>query len=239
MVAEEGVGGRRGEGDRRRQGGRREGARDGEREGEGTQEGMRGRLEEVVIEVVGKEEKQGQRAQEKEEGEVPLGKVPNDVERAGKRSRGDGEQEGEQRRTGVKKIAVAPQPPSVAVLDPTLMVLERLKPSDGDSGINERGLTDRGGGGRLATHPIPPAAAGVASGAAWQVVGECALMPRMLGSSWQLLNADHDRVYFQGMPEYEGQVSVCVRGGDGSVLLPGHAGPPGAGEQLLVRWRLQ
>eukprot|EP00897_Mesotaenium_endlicherianum_P008338 jgi/Mesen1/7532/ME000391S06771 len=35
--------------------------------------------------------------------------------------------------------------------------------------------------------------------------GECALQPFMLGSSSKLLNADHHKVYFKGMPTYKGQ----------------------------------
>ncbi|CAI5510447.1 unnamed protein product [Closterium sp. Naga37s-1] len=38
------------------------------------------------------------------------------------------------------------------------------------------------------------------------LMGECALMPRMLGASWKLLKTDHYRVYFEGMPEFHGQV---------------------------------
>lgn len=38
-------------------------------------------------------------------------------------------------------------------------------------------------------------------------MGECALMPRMLGASWKLLNGDNFAVYFKGMPTYRGQVS--------------------------------
>ncbi|CAI5505057.1 unnamed protein product, partial [Closterium sp. Naga37s-1] len=46
--------------------------------------------------------------------------------------------------------------------------------------------------------------AGGMEGDDW-LMGECALMPRMLGASWKLLNADHYRVYFEGMPEFRGQ----------------------------------
>ncbi|CAI5979754.1 unnamed protein product [Closterium sp. NIES-64] len=46
--------------------------------------------------------------------------------------------------------------------------------------------------------------AGGMEGDDW-LMGECALMPRMLGASWKLLNADHYRVYFEGMPEFHGQ----------------------------------
>ncbi|CAI5487784.1 unnamed protein product [Closterium sp. Naga37s-1] len=46
--------------------------------------------------------------------------------------------------------------------------------------------------------------AGGVEGGDW-LMGECALMPRMLGASWKLLNADHYRVYFEGMAEFHGQ----------------------------------
>eukprot|EP00270_Netrium_digitus_P001517 TRINITY_DN11677_c0_g1_i1.p1 TRINITY_DN11677_c0_g1~~TRINITY_DN11677_c0_g1_i1.p1 ORF type:complete len:239 (-),score=72.48 TRINITY_DN11677_c0_g1_i1:97-753(-) len=36
--------------------------------------------------------------------------------------------------------------------------------------------------------------------------GEIAIGPCMLGSSWKLLNADHEKVYFMGMPSHKGQI---------------------------------
>lgn len=37
--------------------------------------------------------------------------------------------------------------------------------------------------------------------------GECALMPSILGSSSYLLNSDHFKVYFSGMPFFQGKVT--------------------------------
>ncbi|KAG7556168.1 AMP-dependent synthetase/ligase [Arabidopsis suecica] len=46
-------------------------------------------------------------------------------------------------------------------------------------------------------NPIPPYAAGV---------GELALCPHMFGASSTLLNGNHFKVYFQGMPTFQGQI---------------------------------
>ena len=37
-------------------------------------------------------------------------------------------------------------------------------------------------------------------------IGEIGLFPLYLGASNELLNADHDEVYFKGMPIYNGMV---------------------------------
>ncbi|GAQ91495.1 acyl-activating enzyme [Klebsormidium nitens] len=51
-------------------------------------------------------------------------------------------------------------------------------------------------------------------------VGECALLPPMLGASTRLLNADHHKVYFKGMPRlHNGR--VLRRHGDEMERLPG------------------
>lgn len=40
-------------------------------------------------------------------------------------------------------------------------------------------------------------------------MGECALLPPLLGSSTRLLNADHHKVYFKGMPRWhDGRVRI-------------------------------
>ena len=39
-------------------------------------------------------------------------------------------------------------------------------------------------------------------------VGEVGLFPLYLGASDRLLNADHDKVYFKGMPMYKGMVHI-------------------------------
>eukprot|EP00850_Spirogloea_muscicola_P021239 SM000241S08528 [mRNA] locus=s241:108591:114170:- [translate_table: standard] len=49
--------------------------------------------------------------------------------------------------------------------------------------------------------------------------GECALWPIMLGSSSKLLNTDHDKVYFRGMPQVQGL--TLRRHGDELKRLPG------------------
>eukprot|EP00850_Spirogloea_muscicola_P021530 SM000252S09082 [mRNA] locus=s252:66081:71607:- [translate_table: standard] len=49
--------------------------------------------------------------------------------------------------------------------------------------------------------------------------GECALWPHMLGSSSKLLNTDHDKVYFRGMPQVQGL--TLRRHGDELERLPG------------------
>ena len=41
-------------------------------------------------------------------------------------------------------------------------------------------------------------------------IGELALDPTLFGSSTTLLNADHQEVYFNGMPEWHGKVYMCV-----------------------------
>jgi len=41
-------------------------------------------------------------------------------------------------------------------------------------------------------------------------IGELALDPILFGSSTTLLNADHQEVYFNGMPEWNGKVRMCV-----------------------------
>ena len=43
-------------------------------------------------------------------------------------------------------------------------------------------------------------------------IGELALDPILFGSSTTLLNADHQEVYFNGMPEWNGKVRMCVLG---------------------------
>lgn len=37
-------------------------------------------------------------------------------------------------------------------------------------------------------------------------VGEVALLPGIMGATDRLLNADHEEVYFKGMPIYNGKV---------------------------------
>jgi hypothetical protein len=37
-------------------------------------------------------------------------------------------------------------------------------------------------------------------------VGEGGLFPLIMGASDRLLNADHDKIYFKGMPMYKGMV---------------------------------
>jgi hypothetical protein len=37
-------------------------------------------------------------------------------------------------------------------------------------------------------------------------VGEVGLFPLIMGASDRLLNADHDKIYFKGMPMYKGMV---------------------------------
>ena len=39
--------------------------------------------------------------------------------------------------------------------------------------------------------------------------GEVGLFPLYLGATDRLLNADHDKVYFKGMPMYKGMVHIC------------------------------
>ncbi|CAN8264901.1 unnamed protein product [Cochlearia groenlandica] len=46
-------------------------------------------------------------------------------------------------------------------------------------------------------NPLPPSASGI---------GELALSPHVFGASSTLLNADHYKVYFKGMPTFQGQV---------------------------------
>lgn len=36
------------------------------------------------------------------------------------------------------------------------------------------------------------------------------LFPLYFGASDRLLNADHDKVYFDGMPIYKGRVCACI-----------------------------
>ena len=43
-------------------------------------------------------------------------------------------------------------------------------------------------------------------------IGELALDPILFGSSTTLLNADHQEVYFNGMPEWNGRVRMRVLG---------------------------
>lgn len=38
--------------------------------------------------------------------------------------------------------------------------------------------------------------------------GECALDPSIFGASLRLLNANHFNVYYKGMPQFQGKVSV-------------------------------
>lgn len=42
-------------------------------------------------------------------------------------------------------------------------------------------------------------------------IGELALFPSMLGASTTLLNADHYKVYFRGMPVWNGKVMVSTQ----------------------------
>ncbi|XP_024007668.1 probable acyl-activating enzyme 17, peroxisomal [Eutrema salsugineum] len=46
-------------------------------------------------------------------------------------------------------------------------------------------------------NPLPPSASGV---------GELALCPHMFGASSTLLNGNHYKVYFKGMPTFQGQI---------------------------------
>lgn len=41
-------------------------------------------------------------------------------------------------------------------------------------------------------------------------VGEVGLFPVYLGSTDRLLNADHEEVYFRGMPMYKGMVLLLI-----------------------------
>lgn len=40
--------------------------------------------------------------------------------------------------------------------------------------------------------------------------GEVGLFPLYFGATNWLLNADHDKVYFDGMPIYKGRVWTCI-----------------------------
>lgn len=42
-------------------------------------------------------------------------------------------------------------------------------------------------------------------------VGEIGLFPTQMGATDRLLNADHEKVYFEGMPMYKDTVSSCRR----------------------------
>ena len=42
-------------------------------------------------------------------------------------------------------------------------------------------------------------------------VGEVGLFPHLMGATDRLLNADHEEVYFKGMPIYEGKVMVYFK----------------------------
>ena len=41
-------------------------------------------------------------------------------------------------------------------------------------------------------------------------VGEVGLFPHYMGATNRLLNADHEEVYFKGMPSYKGMVCCCL-----------------------------
>ncbi|CAI5458474.1 unnamed protein product [Closterium sp. Yama58-4] len=87
--------------------------------------------------------------------------------------------------------------------------------SGGGARVVDPGEWRKGGGG----------GAGGMEGGDW-LMGECALMPRMLGASWKLLNADHYRVYFEGMPEFHGQVRPQPRCAPNPAVFSHHHMPP-------------
>ncbi|MED6180887.1 putative CoA ligase ccl12 [Stylosanthes scabra] len=49
-------------------------------------------------------------------------------------------------------------------------------------------------------------------------VGEAALFPHIMGATDRLLNADHDEVYFKGMPIYKGKLYASVLRRHGDIL---------------------
>ncbi|GJP65075.1 hypothetical protein CLOP_g21984 [Closterium sp. NIES-67] len=92
--------------------------------------------------------------------------------------------------------------------------------AEGDGGAGAEGGQGKGSGGGVKVidpweargagrggvrSPAGGADGGGESESSGWLTGECALMPHMLGASWKLLNADHHKVYFEGMPEFQGQ----------------------------------
>lgn len=66
--------------------------------------------------------------------------------------------------------------------------------------------------------------------------GECALDPSIFGASVRLLNANHFNVYYKGMPQSQGKVSVDT---SSSVLRLGVRHENCLGKVVLIRRTLR